>query len=67
MEPPYRQDSHSGPTFHMFQFSTANGRQPRVIIRSNSTNPSTFIQLIEMLAGRANPNENPGLSQQELS
>ncbi len=68
MEPRQEEYEQRGPNYQMFQFTSNNNNgQPRVIYRTNSTNPSTFVQLIEMLARRANPNENPGMSQQELS
>lgn len=54
---PYEQQRQQGPNYQVFQFSsTGNNGQPRVIFRTNSTNPATFIQLIEMLVRRANPN-----------
>ena len=62
-----QQQQRREPNFQVFQFSSSNNGQPRVILRTNSTNPSTFIQLIEMLARRANPNENPSMNTQELS
>ena len=62
---PFEQQQHmGGPGFQLIQFTSNNGQGPRVIFRTNSTNPSTFIQLIEMLARRANPNQNPGLNEQ---
>ena len=54
-----------GPTYQVIRFSSNGG--PNLIVRTNSANPSTFIQLIEMLARRANPNQNPGLNQDELN
>lgn len=45
----------------MIQFSSNNGG-PRIFFRSNSSNPMGFIQIIEMMARAANPNQNPGLN-----
>ncbi len=57
-----RQQNRGGPTYQVIRFSSNGG--PNLIVRSNSANPTTFIQLIEMLTRRANPNQNPGLNQQ---
>jgi len=62
---PYERQPNRGPTYQFFTISPNGDRN--VIFRSNSANPSTFIQLIEMLTRRANPNQNPGLNQQELA
>ena len=59
---PQQQQNRGGPTYQVIRFSSNGG--PNFIVRSNSSNPFTFIQLIDMLARRANPNQNPGLNQQ---
>jgi len=58
----HRQQNRGGPTYQVIRFSSNGG--PNLIVRSNSANPTTFIQLIEMLTRRANPNQNPGLNQE---